>query len=63
MKADVDFDVVAHLGCMRNVDLLHKGIYIVQARLYYGLDGKLITPVGMFSSPSYIHSHVHGQKV
>ena len=63
MKADLDFDIVIHLGFVRNVDLLNKGLYVVQVRLFYGLDGKIVSPVGMFSSPSSIASDVHGQAV
>ena len=63
MKADLDFDIVAHLGYLRNIDLLCKGIYIVQVKLYYGLNGRLIAPVGMFSSPSTVASVVQSQTV
>lgn len=61
--ADLDFDIVVHLGFLRNIDLLSKGVYAVQIKLYYGLDGNLIAPVGMFSSPSTICSSVQGQTV
>lgn len=63
MKADLDFDIVAHLGFVRNVDLLNKGIYVVQIRLYYEVEGKLVAPVGMFSSPSSVGSEVQSQEV
>jgi hypothetical protein len=63
MKADLDFDIVAHFGYFRNVDLLSKGLYVVQVRLYYGLEGNLIAPVGMFSSPSTVCSIVQDQTV
>jgi hypothetical protein len=63
MKADLDFDIVAHFGFFRNVDLLSKGLYVVQVRLYYGLEGNLIAPVGMFSSPSTVCSIVQDQTV
>jgi hypothetical protein len=63
MKADLDFDIIAHFGNIKNVDLLSKGLYIVQTKLHYGVDGKLIVPVGMFSSPSTVCSTVQSQTV
>ena len=61
--ANLDFDIVAHLGYVKNVDLLTKGIYMVQIKLYYGLNGTTVAPVGMFSSPSTLRSEVQGQTV
>ena len=61
--ANLDFDFVAHLGYVKNVDLLTKGIYMVQIKLFYGLNGTTVAPVGMFSSPSTLRSEVQGQTV
>lgn len=63
IRADLDFDIVAHLGYVKNVDLLTKGIYMVQIKLFYGMNGKSVAPVGMFSSPSTLKSEVQGQTV
>eukprot|EP01038_Epipyxis_sp_PR26KG_P010970 gene10970-14734_t len=58
MIADLDFDVVAHLGYVRNIDLLQKGLYIIQVTLHYGKEGTRIAPVGLFSAPSTLQSYV-----
>ena len=63
VRADLDFDIVAHLGYVKNVDLLTKGIYMMQIQLFYGMNGRRVAPVGMFSSPSSLRSEVQGQTV
>jgi hypothetical protein len=63
MLADVDFDIVAHLGFIQNIDMEQKGIYVVQAGLYCGEIGRKIAPVGLFSAPSNMDSFVDTQKV
>jgi hypothetical protein len=63
MKADLDIDFVAHLGYLRNVDLLQKGVYCVQISLKCGAQSNNIPPVGMFSSSSTLDSFVDDLRV
>ncbi len=60
---DLDFDVVVHFGHLENVDMSQTGIYIVQVSLFYGEDGIKIAPIGVFSAPSTLESHIDTQKV
>ena len=63
MIADVDFDIVLHLGYVRNLDMSEKGLYILQISLLCGEIGKKIAPVGLFAAPSCLDSYVENQKV
>ena len=36
LEAELDFDIVAHLGFVKNIDLAQKGIYSIQISLSYG---------------------------
>ena len=64
MEAAVDFDIIAHFGKLRNIDLSQRGIYYVQLKLFYGHDSKqLVNPVGVFSAPSTVDSFVKSMRV
>jgi hypothetical protein len=58
MKASIEIDLLVHLGKFLNIDLLQRGIYSIEITLFYGNDRKRISPVGLFSSPSNLDSHV-----
>jgi hypothetical protein len=63
MRADLDFDVVAQLGYVQNIDTYQKGLYKIQISLYYGKNGVKVAPVGLFSAPSVLNSNVRHQQV
>lgn len=55
----VDFDIVAHFIALKNIDLMSRGVYFIQATLRYGYDKRhLVSPVGVFSAPSTHDSFV-----
>jgi hypothetical protein len=58
MKGSLEIDLLVHLGKFVNIDLLQRGIYFIEVALFYGYDKKRISPVGLFSSPSHLDSHV-----
>lgn len=63
MAANLDFDLIVHLGYLENVDLSQTGIYVVQVTLMYGEDGTRIAPVGLFSAPSKLESTIGPQRI
>lgn len=63
MEYNFDIDIVLHLGYFQNVDLLSRGLYKINASLYYGQQRTKIGPVGLFAAPSCLDSFVGGQRV
>lgn len=77
LDAELEFDIVAHLGYVKNIDLAQKGVYSIQMSLYYGNNfdkpgsrnnksqdkAVKIAPIGLFSSPTSLDSYVASQKV
>jgi len=64
MEASVDFDIIAHFGKLKNIDLSQRGIYYIQVKLFYGHDAKqVVNPVGVFSAPSTVDSFVKSLRV
>ena len=66
MLAEIDLNVILHLGRFRNVDLPTRGIYYIEAALYCGCapvtaSSVQITPIGMFSAPQTLDSFVKRQ--
>jgi Putative serine esterase (DUF676)/Protein FAM135 len=60
----VDYDIIVHLGTLRNVDMSSRGVYMIHLTLLYGYDMRcLISPVGIFSAPSTLDSFVDEQRV
>lgn len=58
----VDYDVAVYLGSFRNLDLLYRGLYIIQASLLVAdscVGQHVVAPVtGMSSCPSHLDSTV-----
>ena len=75
LEAELDLDIVTHLGYVKNIDLAQKGIYSIQISLFYGneiskhvsknykSEGVRIAPIGLFSAPTSLDSYVDRQKV
>jgi hypothetical protein len=63
MDCSIDIDLFVHLGDIINIDLLQRGIYVIEVSLFYGLEKKKIVPIGLFSSPSHLDSHVGDTKI
>ena len=68
MISNIELDVVCHLGYIKNISLLSRGAYYIQATLLHG--GNDITtattkvaPIGSFSAPTTIDSYVGNQKI
>lgn len=62
MIGTVDYDVAVYLGSFRNLDLLYRGLYIIQASLLVVdscVGQQAVAPVtGMSSCPSHLESSV-----
>lgn len=60
MVGSVDYDVAVYLGSFRNLDLLYRGLYIIQASLLVAdscVGQHVVAPVaGMSSCPSHLDS-------
>jgi hypothetical protein len=65
--ANIDLDILCHLGFVKNIDLSNRGIFYIQVSLIYGekpgVEGLKISPVGLFSAPSTLDSHINGASI
>lgn len=56
VPTDCEFELLIHLGRIRNVDLQHRGVYVIQLRLSH--ESQSYPPSGNFSAPSTLDSYV-----
>lgn len=63
MEADLDIDVVIHLGFLKNIDMLNRGLYNIEVTMRYSQNDQLIHPIGLFSAPSGFDCSVGDQRV
>ena len=63
-RGSVDFDLICHLGALKNVDIWERGLYFMQVTMKYGWDLRhTVVPVAVFSAPSTLDSFVGSQRV
>ena len=63
-RGAIDFDLICHLGALKNMDIWERGLYFLQVTMKYGWDSRqTVAPVAVFSAPSTLDSYVGNQRV
>jgi pimeloyl-ACP methyl ester carboxylesterase len=63
MEAEIDFEIVCHLGFVKNLDIASCGYYFVDVSLSHGDERNPVTPLRCFSAPSNLASVVESTPI